>query len=112
MSIIRYCTYLVDIGATTQLVNDFLPLFDHTNIDERLSLEQINSDLKEFVNDYKTNEDPHIEETLKAQGVQYYVNVPPEDQEEEEMRQLIQRQKQGKRGESLQMMDESEAAEQ
>jgi hypothetical protein len=93
-------------------VSQYLPLFDHTNIDENNSLSQISQEQKEFTTDYIANEDPHIEEILKAQGVSYYVNVPPEDQEEEEMRQLIQRQKSGKRGESLQMMDESEAAEQ
>ena len=88
------------------------PVLDPTNIKETNSLEVVNAEFKKFTESYRNNEDPAIEPILQATGLAFFKNQPPADEEEEMLRQEIMKSKGGKRGTTIQMMDESEAAEQ
>jgi hypothetical protein len=79
---------------------------DVSNLSDTSSLDVVNEEAKTFITGFQGNNDPGIDGILTAMGVIVYSNVPPEDEEEEAMRLLIAKQQRGKRGESLQMMDE------
>lgn len=94
----NYTLFLVNLGAKQEMVSALVPIFSAKNLNDIYSLDVVNQEYKKFMTNFRSKEDPHVEDILQSVGCDTFTNVAALDEEEEAIRSQVAK---GKKGENL-----------